>query len=188
SGIGSGISGDAAKLHPLLHRNTSDFSEQRFSSTFTGEEFFLADHVVKGKKVLPGVAHLEMARAAVEQAAGVSGDEQAGISLSNVVWARPITVEDNPVSVHIGLFPEESGEIAYEIYSQSDSKSGEENAEPVLHSQGVAQINQMNQMNMAEEVPALDIESLKAECDQKRFSSDECYETFAKAGLEYGAG
>ncbi|MCP3945189.1 polyketide synthase dehydratase domain-containing protein, partial [Herbaspirillum sp.] len=88
-------------------------------------------------------------------------------------------------SVHIGLFPEESGEITYEIYSQSDSKSGEENAEPVLHSQGAAQINQMN---TAEEVPGLDIESLKAECGQKQFSSDECYETFAKIGLEYGAG
>ena len=27
-------------LHPLLHRNTSDLSEQRYSSMFTGEEFF----------------------------------------------------------------------------------------------------------------------------------------------------
>ena len=37
----------AGVLHPLLHRNTSDLSEQRYSSTFTGEEFFLADHQVK---------------------------------------------------------------------------------------------------------------------------------------------
>ncbi|MCP3942315.1 MAG: type I polyketide synthase, partial [Desulfobacteraceae bacterium] len=81
---GPGIGEYATKLHPLLHRNTSDLSEQRFSSAFTGNEFFLADHVVKGKKVLPGVAYLEMARAAVERAAGVSGDEQAGILLRNV--------------------------------------------------------------------------------------------------------
>ena len=50
----------------LLQQNTSDLSEQRYSSTFTGEEFFLTDHVVNGQKVLPGVAYLEMARAAVE--------------------------------------------------------------------------------------------------------------------------
>lgn len=50
----------AASLHPLLHRNTSDFSEQRFSSTFTGQEFFLKDHVVNGRKVLSGAACLEM--------------------------------------------------------------------------------------------------------------------------------
>ncbi|MCP4494717.1 MAG: type I polyketide synthase, partial [Gammaproteobacteria bacterium] len=180
-----GVSGDVAKLHPLLHRNTSNLSEQRFTSEFTGQEFFLADHMVRGQRVLPGVAYLEMARAAVEYAAEIPPENRTGILLQNVVWARPLTVEDDPVSVHIGLFPEENGELTYEIYSQSDSKSGEEDAEHVVHSQGAAHINQMNTTG---EVPALDIESLKAECDQKRFSSDECYETFAKAGLEYGAG
>nr|WGD86784.1 polyketide synthase dehydratase domain-containing protein [Bacillus subtilis] len=62
TGIGS--------IHPLLHQNTSDFSEQKFSSVFTGDEFFLRDHVVRGKPVLPGVAYLEMAYAAINQAAG----------------------------------------------------------------------------------------------------------------------
>jgi len=62
----TGICGDVAKLHPLLHQNTSDLSEQRFSSTFAGDEFFLADHVIQGRRILPGVAHLEMARAAAE--------------------------------------------------------------------------------------------------------------------------
>src|ERR1700729_2421240 len=55
---------EATKLHPLLHRNTSDLMEQRYSAEFSGEEFFLADHEVKGEwggreKVLPGVAYLE---------------------------------------------------------------------------------------------------------------------------------
>ncbi|MCP4272340.1 MAG: type I polyketide synthase, partial [Gammaproteobacteria bacterium] len=49
-------------LHPLLHENTSDLSEQRFTSTFTGKEFFSNDHQVKEKKVLPWVCYLEMAR------------------------------------------------------------------------------------------------------------------------------
>src|SRR5216110_3156698 len=52
-------------LHPLVQHNISDFFEQRFSSTFYGEEFFLADHVVKGQRTMPGVAYLEMARAAI---------------------------------------------------------------------------------------------------------------------------
>ena len=38
----------APELHPLLHRNTSTLSEQRFSSTFSGDEYFLADHSVQG--------------------------------------------------------------------------------------------------------------------------------------------
>ncbi|WP_155985327.1 ketoacyl-synthetase C-terminal extension domain-containing protein, partial [Paenibacillus maysiensis] len=66
--VRAGLTTDA--LHPLLHRNTSDFSEQRYSTSLTGQEFFLADHVVKGQRVLPGVAYLEMARAAVELAGG----------------------------------------------------------------------------------------------------------------------
>ena len=67
-----------ATLHPLLHQNTSDLMEQRFSSTFTGKEFFLADHVVKGRQFLPGVAYLEMARAAIVAAAGIPAGGTAG--------------------------------------------------------------------------------------------------------------
>lgn len=37
-------------LHPLVHENTSELSKQRFSSTFTGDEFFFTDHRVEGKK------------------------------------------------------------------------------------------------------------------------------------------
>src|SRR5207249_3682792 len=59
-------------LHPLLHTNTSDLSQQSYSSTFSGDEFFLKDHHVDGQKVLPAVASLEMARAAVEKATRVS--------------------------------------------------------------------------------------------------------------------
>src|SRR5947208_1247008 len=120
-----------AAIHPLLQQNTSNLSEQRFSSTFTGEEFFLTDHVVKGERVLPGVAYLEMARAAVAQAAGTP---EVGLHLKNVVWARPAVVGEEAVQVHIGLFPNEDGRIAYEIYSESEKGDGE----PVVHSQGSA--------------------------------------------------
>src|SRR5262245_49391594 len=40
----------AAVLHPLLHENTSDLSEQRYSTQLTGEEFYLRDHVVRGER------------------------------------------------------------------------------------------------------------------------------------------
>jgi polyketide synthase PksN len=41
-----------AFLHSLVHRNTSTFSEQRFTSSFSGQEFFLADHLIDGQHVL----------------------------------------------------------------------------------------------------------------------------------------
>ncbi|MGY5190417.1 UNVERIFIED_CONTAM: hypothetical protein FO487_21890, partial [Bacillus amyloliquefaciens DSM 7 = ATCC 23350] len=55
-------------LHPLLHRKTSNLDDQRFNSTYTGEEFYLADHVVQGVLIVPEVAQLEMARAEMEKA------------------------------------------------------------------------------------------------------------------------
>src|SRR6185295_6125467 len=54
-------------LHPLLHANTSTLTGQRFASDFSGEEFFLRDHVLNGQKVLPAAAAIEMIRAAVER-------------------------------------------------------------------------------------------------------------------------
>ncbi|MCP5004444.1 MAG: zinc-binding dehydrogenase, partial [Planctomycetes bacterium] len=105
----------ASMIHPLLHENTSDFREQRFTSTFTGKEFFLNYHQVKGEKVLPGVGYLEMARAAVEKASGEL-EEGTAIHLKNVVWAQPIVVDGPTQRIHIGLFGEESGQIQYEIY------------------------------------------------------------------------
>ncbi|WP_261595507.1 type I polyketide synthase, partial [Pseudoalteromonas holothuriae] len=38
----------ATQIHPLLHQNTSTFSQQRFTSHFSGSEFFLADHRIGG--------------------------------------------------------------------------------------------------------------------------------------------
>ena len=112
----------ASAMHPLLQRNTSDLAEQRFSSTFTGHEFFLADHQINGDKVLPGVAYLEMARAAVHQAAGLPGEGEH-VCLKNVIWTRPITVGSQSLEVHIRLFAEERSaeadvaSISYEIYT-----------------------------------------------------------------------
>ena len=56
---GTAFKSERAAIHPLLQQNISDFTEQRFGSTFTGREFFLADHVVNGQRVLPAVAYLE---------------------------------------------------------------------------------------------------------------------------------
>ncbi|MBP2633937.1 MAG: Mycocerosate synthase, 6-deoxyerythronolide-B synthase, partial [Firmicutes bacterium] len=167
-----------AFIHPLLHQNTSDLSEQRFSSTLTGQEFFLKDHVVKGQHILPGVAYLEMARAAVKQAAGALAEGQTGIRLKNVVWSRPIVVGDQSIQVHIGIYPEDDGAIGYEIYRESE-KIG---AEPVVYSQGIAKLCSFNKLLN------LDLPALQAECNQSNLSSDQCYNAFRTVGLDYGPG
>src|SRR5690606_31727871 len=92
SGKASGAA-PGAHIHPLVQRNVSDLSEQRYGTSLTGDEFFLADHrvVVEGKaqSVLPGVAYLEMARAALVDA--LPGcDEATPIELVDVVWLAPL--------------------------------------------------------------------------------------------------
>src|SRR5260370_3283792 len=56
-----------ARLHPLVHGNTCDLSEQRFSSMFKGEEFFLAGHRIGGERLLPAVADLDLGGGAGER-------------------------------------------------------------------------------------------------------------------------
>ena len=66
----------SARLHPLVHLNISTLTQQRYRTQLTGDEFFLRDHRVRmptgsAVGVLPGVAYLEMARAAI--AVGIAG-------------------------------------------------------------------------------------------------------------------
>jgi polyketide synthase PksN len=166
----------AGEIHPLLHKNTSDFSGQRFSSIFTGQEFFLNDHVVKGQQILPGVVYLEMARVAVEQAAGTLAEGKNGIQFKNVVWARPIAVGKQPVEIHIGLFPEHNGEIGYEIYSEPEN----DNVEPIVHSQGTVMLSSVP------ETAILDIKELQDKCKQNFVTSNQYYEAFRTMGIDYG--
>ncbi len=156
----------------MLHSNTSDLSEQRYRSTFTGEEFFLADHQVAAngraaQKVLPGVAYLEMARAAIEQAVPVR-PESTGLELQNTVWAQPIVVsEDKKIS--IALSANDDDQIDYEIYS----KDGEQE---IVHCQGRA-------VWSGQPAPArLDLEQLKRQMGQGKLEPDSVYAAFARMG------
>ncbi|MCR8993899.1 SDR family NAD(P)-dependent oxidoreductase [Brevibacillus laterosporus] len=168
----------SVQIHPLLHENTSDFTEQRFRSVFTGREFFLADHLVKGQRVLPGVAHLEMARAAVKVAVGDLEEDRSAICLKDVVWTKPIAVGTEPASIFIGLFPHENGDIAYEIYSDSQMAG----SEPIVHSQGTAFLSNVL------ESPVLDVKGILAQCKKTKLNATQCYASFKKMGIEYGAG
>ncbi|PIG96836.1 hypothetical protein CS542_08060 [Pedobacter sp. IW39] len=53
-------------LHPLLHQNTS--TVKALQQRFHWKEKFLVDHQIQSRKILPGVAYLEMARTAGTEA------------------------------------------------------------------------------------------------------------------------
>ena len=64
---------------------------------------------MQGRRLLPGVAYLEMARAAVARASGQEDGSAGGVHLKHVVWARPFAVGAGGSEISIELAAEESG-------------------------------------------------------------------------------
>ena len=101
---------NTAKLHPLLDANCSTFQEQAFRTGLHPNAFYLADHVVAGRTLLPGVIGLEMARAAAQHSIGTDIT-----SLRNVVWRRPLEVSDQPLEIRTVLKPTDQGKAEFQI-------------------------------------------------------------------------
>ncbi|KAB8061475.1 SDR family NAD(P)-dependent oxidoreductase [Janthinobacterium sp. FT14W] len=169
--------GQASKLHPLLHANTSDLSEQRYTSWFDGRESFLSHHQVRlggdaSRKVLPAVAYLEMARAAIRLA--MPDAAPAGtLELKQVVWAQPVVV-DSRSEVNISLQAGADGEIEFEVYSTADD--GQER----LHCQGRAALA------VAQPRAPLDLAALESQMQGDTLPGMTLYERLRDMGLLYG--
>ncbi|PKM96398.1 MAG: hypothetical protein CVU84_01405 [Firmicutes bacterium HGW-Firmicutes-1] len=158
------------KLHPFIDKNTSDLEEQKYTTLFTGEEFYLKDHIVSGQKILPGVAYIEMARAA-----GKMAGKSKVKKLRNIVWARPISIEEIHKEIQISLYPKENN-VAYEVV-------GQENGEPLTYGYGLLEYE--NDDEETEEY--IDIDFIEKRCS-KKFDYEEIYQLFRTNGLNYGEG
>ena len=164
--------------HPLLQQNTSDLSEFRFTSTFTGEEFFLADHRVDHRAVLPAAAQLEMVRAAVSRARGLEqlpgreGAMRAPILLTNIVWTSPVIV-DGACTLQVALSSQSDDELRFEIHSRNTG------GESVCHSQGRARVSR------ADPGARIDLMGLLQDCDET-IEVSRCYAALEAAGLQLG--
>ncbi|MBZ5521036.1 MAG: SDR family NAD(P)-dependent oxidoreductase [Acidobacteriia bacterium] len=162
---------DVTPLHPLVHRRTPG-QEAQYRSIFTGQEFFLADHVVRGVKVLPAMAYLEMARAAVSDARrSVNGPQR--LCLQHIAFVRPLAMGDGPAQVGIELGDEKSNEARFTV-SAFEDKGGN----MVLCTGRVT-------VREDAEGPQLDLSGLRERCES-RWPGDDCYARFARTGLVYG--
>ncbi|MEU5718132.1 SDR family NAD(P)-dependent oxidoreductase [Streptomyces sp. NPDC020403] len=167
-----------AEPHPLLHEDVSDFGARRYRTRFTGQEHFLADHVVKGRKVLPGVACLEMARAAATLTLGARESGGAdGIVLRNVVWARPVAVDAEPVTLVTSLVPGGPDVAEYVIGGMPGPAPG---AAPVVHSQGQVV------RRTVQPVALLDVPALRSACGRAELTATQLYRAYEAIGFSYG--
>ncbi len=165
-------------LHPLLHKNTSHFQQQCFSTIFNGTEYFLRERRLQGQKELPAVACLEMIREAYYQASGALPLVTL-LKFKNVIWISPITVTTAPVKIKVLLFAEKNDEVFFEIYSEnsSDDASGDS----MLHCQGrVAPLLKSLKANVT---PS----ELKADFSEAAIDGKMCYDAFRRLNVDYGS-
>lgn len=159
-------------LHPIISANQSTFFDVKYYTLLSGQEPFIRDHVIHEKRILPGVAYVEMVRAAGENAL------QTKIrSMKNIVWQRPVVVEQEPVGIDTILSMDEADEsiIHYEVRNSNKNMVGS-------HSQGQLDISETGDFIY----PTYeDIESIKRRCPQI-ITHEECYEMFCTLGNTYG--
>src|SRR4051812_13299054 len=77
--IREGILETSSALHRRLRRDESDLAAQRFVTHIEGEEPGL--RAVNGVRMLPDLAHLDLAHAALQ-----AGDSDAEMQLEQVEW------------------------------------------------------------------------------------------------------
>jgi polyketide synthase PksM len=146
------------------------FAEQKFAVRFTGNESYLRDHVVETQKILPGVAYLEMVRAAGELAANAKVRV-----IRDLVWERPLIVDSEPKEVEVSLAPARN-EVGFAVRSVGSGSA-------ITHCTG--------KLGYDVEIPAperLDITRIAERCSQRVMSNTELYTFLAGLGLNLGRG
>jgi acyl transferase domain-containing protein len=118
------------RLHPLVHVNISTFAHQRYRSRFGGDEPFLRDHLINGRRVFPAAASLEMARAAVSASMGCTTTSVTGMSIRDVVWERPLYV-DGPTTVCIELSARADDGVRFQLFTETPTSGA------IVHASGV---------------------------------------------------
>jgi acyl transferase domain-containing protein/acyl carrier protein/SAM-dependent methyltransferase len=163
--------GAPAKLHPLLGSNTSDLDEQKFTTRFSGNEFFLTHHIIKGRMLLPGVAVLEMARAAGELAAN-----RPVRRITNTTWSSPVVFTPHGENeINISLYPS-GDDVAYQVWSSRDGARE-------VHAEGELAFED----GQTPHTRSVDLEGVLARCPDG-LNSEECYQQFQQHGFNYGPG
>jgi len=83
--------------HPLFDKCLTEGTDRKiYISNFeVGKYWFLNEHRLMGKAVLPGTAYLEIARAAFEHHAAMGRNAERVIEIRDVFFLRPLIVEDD---------------------------------------------------------------------------------------------
>jgi len=154
----------AEALHPLLTENISTLHQQRFRTVLNAEKYYFTDHVINNRKMLAGVASLEMALQASQKA----GNQEIRL-LENISWLRPVVLEEGELELQVSLTPTPKG-VAFKLVDEAANEYSGCNVSFELLS------------SLFEKA---EIEEIKLRSNNN-YSGSYCYEAFAKRGFTYG--
>ncbi|MDN0200051.1 SDR family NAD(P)-dependent oxidoreductase [Streptomyces sp. S.PNR 29] len=158
--------------HPMLHETTeSDATGVTYRTRLNGSEPYLRDHQVRGVRVLPGVAHLEMARAAVTRFLGRENSD--AVQLTDVVWLRPAVCGPDGLELRVTVRTTPGG-CEFVIHCP-DTADGD-----AVCSQGRASVSPAGRPDLPR------LEDVRAACAQRTLSAAHVYDVYAGLGLDYG--
>ncbi|WP_412080891.1 SDR family NAD(P)-dependent oxidoreductase [Streptomyces sp. MCL20-2] len=158
--------------HPMLHHAVRSGDGIVCRTRFDGTEPFLRDHRIHSSRVLPAVAQLEMAYAAVERLLGEA--HAARVRLDDIVWLRPAIC--GPDGLELSLDVRSLHGYGWEYTIHSVGGDGER----TLCGQGRARLlegDAPDRVRLAE---------LRAACADRTLQGSDVYELYARAGMEYG--
>jgi polyketide synthase PksN len=158
-------------LHPLVTCNSSSFSEIGFTSFLSESSCHAADHVVKGRRILPGSALLEMACVS----ANLAGRKKVA-EVRDLVWSLPLELGEGTLPVRTVLNQEQDA-VSVRIFTLDMDNEERLHAESRIV---------YEDPHAAPHAPhdRVDLEALKRKA--MTYDGRRCYAEFEKSGIQYG--
>ncbi|WP_176692783.1 beta-ketoacyl synthase N-terminal-like domain-containing protein [Photorhabdus luminescens] len=156
-------------------------------------EHYLREHIVNGQTVLPGVVHLEFVRYAVilllsnkiESADIPSATNQ--LSLRNIGWAKPIIMAETEqaLTLTVNIKPEPWSEKG-QFFSFDVTLGTEKSEEADSRYSGYFTAGSIV-FSPLQPSSSLDIVQCQQYCQERRLTTEQCYDVLTLFGIQIGA-
>ncbi|WP_433381550.1 amino acid adenylation domain-containing protein [Streptosporangium sp. CA-115845] len=154
--------------HPMVHRVETGAGGVVGHARFSGDEPFLRDHRIRDDRLLPAVAQLEMAHAAVVAAAGAEHADR--VRLYDVVWLRPAVCGPDGLDVRVTVESRGDGRWEYRLEAGDGTLCGSGRAR-TADSAGTT---------------APSLAEVRRTCAEQTITGAEVYDLYARVGMDYG--
>lgn len=154
--------------HPLLQNFEKNDDLSQFTSSFSGEEYVLKNHVVNGNHILPGSAYIEMFYSG---SVYLNNTLKNNIRLRNITFIQPVTIENGDKDIYMDVILKNYNECKFSIHTKDNNK---------IFCEGIASILSKNEINSVE---YLNIQSY----EKIEYKKDNFYNELSKMGIVYGS-